>query len=289
MRVHVVGGSGFTGQYVVKELALRGHEVLALARSKAAAETVEAVGAEPVIGDLDDPASLVAAFQRGNPDGLINVASLGFGHAPAIVAAAEEAPFSRAVFVSTTALFTRLNASSKTVRRAAERSVEASDLDWTIIRPTMIYGTPGDRNIARLLRLLRRTPVMPVPGGGRRLQQPLHVEDLVHVIVAAFERDVAIGRAYDVAGPEPLALSELVRLGGRAVGREPRLLPIPLGPTVVAARLYERLSRSPRIKAEQLERLAEDKAFDIEDARRDLGFSPRSFRDGVAAEAAMLT
>jgi hypothetical protein len=51
---------------------------------------------------------------------------------------------------------------------------------------------------------------------------------------------------------------------------------------------YERFSRSPKIKAEQLERLAEDKAFDISDAARDLGYTPRPFADGIRAEAAAL-
>lgn len=288
MKVHVTGGSGFTGQFVIRELRQRGHAVYALARSDKAASVVEAAGAVPVSGDLDDPGSLVTAFENGSPDGLVNIASLGFGHAPAIVAAAEQAGLTRAVFVSTTALFTRLNASSKSVRGAAEQTVQSSDLDWTIIRPTMIYGTPGDRNIARLLQLLRRAPAVPVPGGGRRLQQPIHVEDLANVIVTAFERDVAIGKAYDVAGPEPLTLAELIRQGGQAVGGATRLVPVPLGPTIGAVRLYERVAKAPRIKAEQLERLAEDKAFDITDAVRDLDFSPRPFHEGVAAEAAML-
>lgn len=289
MKVHVTGGSGFTGPFVIRELVARGHDVHALARSTESARRVEDAGAIAVTGDLDDPPSVVRAFAASGADGLVNIASLGFGHAPTIIGAAEEAGLCRAVFVSTTALFTRLNASSKTVRRAAEDAVTSSSLDWTIIRPTMIYGTPHDRNIARLVRLLRRTPIMAVPGGGKKLQQPIHVDDLADVIVTAFERDVAIGKAYDVAGPEPLSLADLMRQAGRAGGREPRLVPVPLAPAIGLMRVYERLSSSPRIKAEQLERLAEDKAFNIDDARRDLDFSPRSFRDGVIAEAAMLS
>lgn len=289
MNVHVTGGSGFTGQFVIRELIDRGHVVHALARSREAARRVEEIGAVAVEGDLDDPPSLVAAFGAHGVEALVNVASLGFGHAPAIVEAAERADLRRAVFVSTTALFTRLDARSKSVRRAAEETVSSSSLDWTIVRPTMIYGTPDDRNIARLVRLLRRTPVIAVPGGGTKLQQPIHVEDLAKAIVEAVERDVAIHRAYDVAGPVPLTLVELIREAGSVVGRDPKLVPVPLGPAIRAMRLYERVSSSPRIKAEQLERLAEDKAVSIEAARRDLDFSPRPFRDGIAAEAAMLT
>ena len=289
MRVHVTGGSGFLGGRVVPLLIELGHEVTALARSAPAAERVAALGAAPVTGDLDDPASLDAAFSASRAQVLVNLASLGFGHAPAIVGAAEDAGLSRAVFVSTTSLFTRLNASSKAVRQSAEDTIRSSALEWTIIRPTMIYGAPGDRNMARLLGLLRRSPVVPLPGGGHRLQQPVHVDDLARAIVAAIDRPATVGRAYDLGGPEPLTLRQVIEQASAAVGRRRILAPVPLRPAVAAARLYERMAPNPRLKAEQLERLAEDKAFDISDARRDLDFDPRPFEAGIREEAALLT
>ena len=286
MKVHVTGGSGFLGGYVVPRLVAAGHDVTALARSAAAAERVLSLGARPLAGDLDDPASVDDAFAASEAGALVNLASLGFGHAPTIVAAAEEAGIDRAVFVSTTSLFTSLNARSKAVRRAAEETVMASSMAWTIVRPTMIYGAAGDRNMARLLRLVRRAPVVPVPGGGRGLQQPVHVDDLAAAIVAALPEPRAVGKAYDLAGPEPLTLRELILEAAAAVGRTVRLVPVPLRPAIIATRAYERLAPRPRLKAEQVERLAEDKVFDIGPARRDLGFAPRSFHDGIRQQAA---
>jgi uncharacterized protein YbjT (DUF2867 family) len=285
MRVLVTGGSGFTGGYVVSRLVAGGHDVLALARSEEAAARVEGLGATSVPGDLDDPASIDSAFTGSAADALVNVASLGQGHAPAIVAAAEDAGIRRAVFVSTTAIFTTLNAPSKVVRTAAEDAIRASGLDWTIIRPTMIYGAPGDRNLWRLLRLLRRTPIMPLPGGGDRLQQPVHVDDLAAAIVAAVETPAAVGRCYDVAGPEALAFRDLVEQAARSVGRFPRLVPVPAGPVLRVLDTLERSGRALPLKAEQVRRLLEDKAFDITDAQRDLGYDPRPFVAGILDEA----
>jgi uncharacterized protein YbjT (DUF2867 family) len=284
----MTGASGFLGGYVARHLIARGHAVSALARSEVAAARVAELGATPVPGDLDDPRSLDDAFAASGANALVNVASLGFGHASAIVAAAEEAGLKRAVFVSTTAVFTGLDASSKAVRLAAEETIRASALEWTIVRPTMIYGAPGDRNMARLLRLLRRSPFVPLPGGGHGLQQPVHVEDLAGAIVAAVEAPVAVGKAYDVAGPEPLTFRQVVQQASAAVERSPRLLSVPLRPAVSVARVYERMARRPRLTAEQLQRLGEHKAFDITAARRDLAFEPRPFATGVAEEAAML-
>ncbi len=288
MRLLVTGGSGFTGRHLVRAALDAGKEVCAVVRSVEAARTVEALGASAVPGDLDDPASLDAAFATP-ADALINIASLGFGHAPAIVAAAEDAGLRRAVFVSTTAVTTALPAASKRVRLAAEETVRQSALDWTILRPTMIYGAPGDRNLCRLLQLLKRTPVLPLPGGGRRLQQPVHVEDLAAALLAAVGTEHAISRTYVIAGPTAQPFRDLVLHAGNAVGRLPRLVSVPLRPTIALLRLYEQVAPRPRIKAEQLERLAEDKAFSIEAAERDLGYAPRSFLEGITAEAAALS
>ncbi len=239
-------------------------------------------------GDLDEPASLACAFAGAGADVLVNLASLGFGHGPTVIAAATDAGIRRAVFVSTTAIFTTLPAPSKAVRQAAESDLASSVLSWTIIRPTMIYGTPGDRNMVRLLKLVQRRSVVVVPGTGRGLQQPVHVDDVAMAISAAAERPATAGVAYDLAGPEPLTLDAVIAASAAALGRQPHIVHLPLGPTTAMVRAYERVARRPRLRGEQLARLAEDKVFDIGPARRDLGFEPRSFTEGIRAEAAML-
>ena len=288
MKLLVTGGSGFLGRYVLDEAARRGHQCVALARSDAAARIVTGHGAEPAHGDLGQPAGLGEVFAAARCDALVNLASLGFGHALVIMAAARAAGFGRGVFISTTAVTTRLPACTKQIRLDAEQLIRESGMKWTILRPAMIYGAPGDRNLSRLLTLLHRVPLVPVPGGGRHLQQPVHVVDLARAVLAAAERPAAAGITYDVAGPAPLTFTELLQMSARAVGSRARFVPVPLAPAVAAARCYERLGRHPRIRAEQLQRLAEDKAFAIDDAARDLGYAPRSFADGVLAEARAL-
>src|ERR1700691_2814373 len=298
MRLLVTGGSGVLGGYVLAEAARRGHACVALAPSPAAARTVAARDATPLAGDLDDGAALAGLFASAHCDALVNLASLGFGHAPAVVGAAVGAGVDRAVFVSTTAVTTALPARSRAVRLGAGESIRSSWLAWTILRPTMVYGAPGDRNLARLLALLaraRRTPlradlplVLPVPGGGRRLQQPVHVADLAGAVLTAVERPETAGSCYDVAGPESLTFAELLRASAAAVGCRVRLVPVPLAPVIALTRGYERVSRRPRIRAEQWQRLAEDKAFPIDAAARDLDYAPRPFTEGIRAEAAAL-
>jgi uncharacterized protein YbjT (DUF2867 family) len=288
MRLLVVGGSGFLGGYVLREAARRGHQILALARSPEAARAVAANGARPLSGDLDDTCHLDEAFAAARCDALVCVASLGYGHGPGIVAAAEDAGIPRAVFVSTTAVTTTLHPPTRQIRLAAEQQIRGCGLDWTILRPTMIYGAAGDRNLSRLLLRLSRAAVLPVPDTGKCLHQPVHVADVAAAVLASLQRSAAISSLYNVAGPEPLPFAALLRTCARAVGSKTRLVPIPLAPLVTLVRGYERVSRNPRIRVEQLLRLAEDKVFPIDAAIRDLGYAPRPFADGITDEARTL-
>lgn len=283
--VALAGGTGFTGRRVALRLARRGAPAVALVRPSGDASLLPA-GTTTRPGDLSDPAS-VERWLSGCRS-LVYCASMGFGHVPGVVDACLRAGVGRAVFVSTTAIFTSLPAPSKGVRQEAEAAVLRSALRWTIVRPTMIYGAPGDRNVERLLRAVARWPVIPVPGAGRSLVQPVHVDDLADAIVAAWANPSAAGRAYDLSGAAPLALADLIAAAGAAVGRRPVRLHLPLRPVAWALRAAERAGLRPRIRAEQVLRLAEDKAFPHAAAARDLGFAPRSFEDGVREEARLL-
>jgi uncharacterized protein YbjT (DUF2867 family) len=182
MKVFVTGGTGFTGSYVVPLLLKNGYEVRCLHRPGSTRSILAHPEIEWALGDLSDSQVLSAAMRGA--DALVNIASLGFGHADSIVRAANEARIPRAIFVSTTAIFTQLNAKSKQIRLSAETAIGNSGLKYTILRPTMIYGSPRDRNMWRLIRFMRYSPIVPVFGDGNSLQQPIYVGDVTQAIVS---------------------------------------------------------------------------------------------------------
>jgi uncharacterized protein YbjT (DUF2867 family) len=283
MRVAVTGATGFTGRRVVAELLLRGHEVTALVRPPAGrADHVVRI----VEGDLADQRALsrLLAPQQA----LVHVASLGFGHAEGVARAVEAAGVGRAVFFSSTALFTSLPAASRAARVDAEERVRALACAWTILRPTMIYGDEGDRNLSRLVRFMARSPVVPLPGGGRALVQPVHVEDLGRAAVDALTSTSAARRAYNLPGAEAAPLRELVLHVAALLGRRVILVPLPLRAAAALAGAWRRSGLPPRISAEQVLRLGEDKSFAFDDASRDFGYAPRGYREGLAEEVRRL-
>jgi nucleoside-diphosphate-sugar epimerase len=285
MTVAVAGATGFTGRRVAARLAAKGHALRCLVRATSDRSALPS-GGDVVTGDLGDAVSLAKCLERC--DSLVYTASMGFGHVPGVVAAAEKAGVRRAVFVSTTGIFTRLPAESKAVRVAAEETVRASGLAWTIVRPTMIYGAPGDRNMERLLRRVANARPVFVPGNGSALIQPVHVDDLADAIVAAFSSPAAERKSYDLSGAAPLSLDATIAAAAAAVGARRTKIHLPLSPVAVTLRLFETLRLPVPVKSEQVRRLSEDKAFAHDDAVRDFGFAPRTFQAGIAEEARLL-
>jgi nucleoside-diphosphate-sugar epimerase len=284
MKVFVTGATGFTGSRVVPLLLKSGYEVRCLYRASSDRSLLlrHQPEIEWVSGDVSDSQSLSAAMQ--GTDALVNIASLGFSHADSIIRAAQNAGLRRAIFISTTAIFTQLNANSKRVRVAAELAIETSGLEYTILRPTMIYGSPRDRNMWRLIRFVRYSPIVPVFGDGKYLQQPIHVDDVAQAVLSCLSNEKTIGRSYNIAGKYPLTYNEVVDTIARQMNKRAWKIHIPSKPVVSLLGLFERLRIPFPIKAEQVLRLNENKDFSYAEAQRDFGFSPLAFEEGIAIE-----
>ena len=260
----------------------KGFQVRCLIRNTSDLSPIPANQVELCEGDLDDYAGLVRAFD--GIDALVNVASLGFGHAPNVVSACTEAGCKRAIFISTTAIFTKLNAASKTTRLHAEDLIKKSGLQFTILRPTMIYGSARDRNLSRLIRFLRTSPFVFIPGTGEALQQPVHVCDVASTLANVVHNTLTYGNCYNIPGAAPLTFKEIINTISSLLGKRHYVFSIPTRPILKLMDMLESKSIQLPIKAEQVRRLEEDKAFTYEKASKDFGYSPMSFKDGIAKQ-----
>ncbi len=282
----VTGATGFTGRRTVPMLMAQGFKVRCLVRPQSDVGPLESLGVELVRGDLAVPGTLPAAF--AGADGLVSIAPLDTGHADALVAAAVAHEIKRAVFVSSTQIFTRLNPQSLATRLAAERRIADSGLWYTILRPTMIYGAAEDRNISRLIRYIKRWPVVFIPGPGTYLVQPIYVDDVARAIVDAYQEPRAVGNSYNIAGREPLRFNRLVDIIAGLLGRKILKVHLPSDQLVAVLQKAEAAGLPFFLRAEQLQRLNADKAFDYCAAARDFGFTALPFEEGARREIAAL-
>jgi nucleoside-diphosphate-sugar epimerase len=136
--------------------------------------------------------------------------------------------------------------------------------------------------VQRLAALLRRLPLVPLPGGGRALVQPIHQDDVTRCILASLDHGWTTAQTLVIAGHAPLPYAEFVRAIARAAGmRPPRIIPLPAA-FLMAATALTVLPGLPRIRAAEIRRLLEDKNFDIAPMRATLGIDPVTLDSGLA-------
>ena len=265
-------------------LLAQGHEVRCMVRvSSTGIRRLDPERVELVRGDAGSSEDLYRALF--GVEAMVHAA--GIEYAPQVVEAARRAGVGRLVVVGSTSVHSTYEFRSGPKLRM-ERLVRESGLEYTIVRPTMIYGSELDKNMHRLLRFLDRSPIFPIFGSGENLWQPVYHEDCARGIYEALVRPVAVGQSYDLPGAEPLTYLELVKTAAGALGKKPRVVRLPLEPVRRFLAAAEGLRLPLPIKSEQVLRLREDKAYPYEKARRELGYAPRPFREGIALEVARL-
>jgi nucleoside-diphosphate-sugar epimerase len=193
----------------------------------------------------------------------------------------------RVVVLSSTSRFTKDDSTDPEEQAIALRLTDAEarvrewaesrGVEWVILRPTLIYGLGRDKNIAEIARFIRRFGFFPVFGKANGLRQPIHAEDVAGACLAALHAPCAANRAYNISGGETLTYRNMVACVFSALGRRPRLLPVPLSAFRVAVALLRCLPRYRQWSAAMAERMSRDLVFDHAEAARDLGFKPRGF------------
>jgi nucleoside-diphosphate-sugar epimerase len=282
VKILVSGGTGLLGQGLLRVLRENGeHDVRCFVRRTSPVERLK--GLELAYGDAKDVDSIARAL-RGT-DAFVHIA--GLEHTPQVLKAMRRTTVERLVIVSSTSAHSRFEFRSAP-RLVNEALLVGSGLQWTVVRPSMIYGSELDHNMHKLLRFLDRSPVFPLFGSGENLWQPVYYEDLARGLYAVLTKSGTDDQIYDLPGPKPLTYLNLVRTAAGALGQSTRIVRIPAEPVRRALVLSERIGLPLPVSSEQVLRLREDKAYSYEKAREELGYAPRTFKEGITLEARRL-
>jgi len=239
MNVLVVGGSGFIGSALCRELKDRDHEVTALSRSPSSQDLPK--GVNKVMGNVREYDSIKEAFE--GKDAVYNLVALSPLFKPSggdkmhdlihrqgtehVVRAAEKHGVDRLVQMS--ALGADPDGPTAYIRSKgeAEEIVTESVLDYTIFRPSVVFGDGGE--FVSFTKLLAPPYVSALPGGGKTRFQPIWVGDLVPMLADAIDSEAHANQIYEIGGPDKLTLAEIARLIHQADGRSTTIVPVPMG------------------------------------------------------------
>lgn len=257
--VLVAGASGFLGKHLLTRLQARGHLVRGLCRRPPPASE------EPRLGwwaaDVTDPDRLAGAARDChvlvNLVGIAEESGQSFqavhcGGTRNLLAEARRAGVERFVFVSASGAHRGAARAFCRTKHEAEEEVRAADVPHVIFRPSVIYG-PHDHFTTALVTLLKRLPVFPVLGVGSLRLQPVAIEDVTDAFTQAVERPDVADRTFELAGPERLKFTKIVRIVARTLGLHRPVVNLPMPPTRMAVRLVERFGLPAPLTPQQLD------------------------------------
>jgi len=290
-RVLVTGASGFIASHLLPRLVSRGHRVRAMWRGREGPGRRSAPGVEWLEADVTKRGTLApAAFEC---DVVVHLAGCSSSESGAsvervnvagtrnILSAALEAKVARFVYVSALGASPAAGAYFRS-RFEAEDAVMASGLEYVILRPSVVYG-PSDHFVSAILRLLNGLPVFPMLGNGTFRLQPLAVEDMVDALTQCVERADVEGGFYELAGPDRISFTEIVRIIGDVAGCRRPILPLPGGLASLAARLIRTVGFPTPITRDQLDVLRWGSVLSgsLNPLRTVFRVKPLPFRDAV--------
>lgn len=285
MKYFIAGGASELGNRVVQGLTgkIDLQNITCLVRVTSDVSYLNTLGVNIKTGDITKPDTYMGILDAWTL--YIDMTHPKYYHKSIVTV--KEAGVKRAFFNTTTGIFSKYNEAAD-IYKVGESKIKSSGIEYTILRPSLIYRTDRDRNMTRLLKVLNKFPFFPVFGDGKCLMQPVYVQDLADGIVnAILSPEKTSGKEYNLCGPEAMAYIELLEIACWALGRKVRFIHIPHGIAVALAGFGEKLPGFP-ITREQVLRLLEDKKFDISLAVSELNYSPRNFSEGIKMEVSYL-
>ena len=287
MKVAVTGGTGFVGTAVVSELLQAGHEVSILSRKvpERLPEGIRHVVGSIVTGDgldallegTDAVIHLVGIIREAGANTFEAVHHQGTVN---VLLAASRADVRRYLHMS--AMGTSEGAVSKYHRSkwAGEVAVRASGLDWTIFRPSTIFG-PEDIFVNMLAGMMRKFPLMPVIGGGNNTMQPVYVKDVALAFRTALESDIHIGKTYELGGPDVLNLKQILATTSQVLNLKRLFISIPLWVVSPVVKIAQLFNIPLPVTSDQLIMLGEDNIRTGGDPVEELGIQWTGFDEGI--------
>lgn len=285
MRILVVGAGGFIGRQILAQSLASGHEVVGVARSTAALAdafpqaTFIAIDLANALRPEDWHDHLFGVDAIVNAAGILRGPEMFAVHAEmprALYAAAEAAAIKQIVLISAISARVDVETDYSVSKLAGEAILRSADLEWTILRPSLVYGD-GSYGGTSLMRGLAGLPwFVPLPGSGDFAFTPIHVRDLARTVLIACEKGLSPCQTIEPVGPESISLKSLLACYRSWLGfGRPRFLRVPMPIMRLLGRIGDLFGDGP-IASNSLVQMVAGNAGDSVAFARAVGFTPRA-------------
>jgi NADH dehydrogenase len=284
----VTGGAGVMGRRLCAGLRERGFPVRVLDRAGSA---LPGLDVDLRAGDITDPASLRGVFDGVQtvyhlaavilPDDESLFESVNVEGTRNVLEAAAAAGAQHFIHVSSASVVYPHSTRYSRSKREGERLVRGQQaMQWTIVRPTLVYDENGGLEFMRFYAYLDRFPIVPFIGRGRARKRPVHTEDIMAGLIAIAGNPKTYGKVYALSGGEPISIWDLGKLMLEHRGRQRPFLPIPVPVCRLLARGLARVMRNPPLTWQMIAGITQDADLDPSDATADFGYRPMGVREG---------
>ena len=287
--IYIAGGTSFLGKKVIKKLLAEGIRVKCLFRSEAAKSKLADTGEDfknqldLAGGNLDSPDSLVHSLKDAQRAVyMVRLEYVDFVRN--FLGAALKCGLKQVIFVSSTTTMLPTENKYKTLKLEAEELIKKSGLNYTILRPAMIYGGKEDNNFFKMLSFIKKKGFFVIFGSGKNLIQPVHVDDVSSAVFKVLDNPAVRNKTYVICGKEALQYNEMLQIVRNTLERNFRIIKLPIGASKFAVNIYKKIVKKSDFNSDQVERMKINKAYSYEEAAKDFGFAPMSFMEGIKKE-----
>lgn len=312
-KILVTGATGFTGSNLCRRLMHSGEQVVAFVRPGPQVKWLKTMGVECRLVDIKDPDSIARQFY--DIDRVYHIAAayrtehadreeffqVNVEATRCLLKLAKKNGVKRFVHCSTVGVQGEIceppaderyrfapgdhYQESKKDGELLALQYAAEGLPVSVVRPVGIYG-PGDTRFLKLFKPISKKLFVMI-GSGRSLYHMTYIDDLVDGFILAGTRPEAVGEVFTIGGERYTTLRELVDTIADVLGKPRPFLRVPYQPVYVASVLCDRLCRplgiAPPLYPRRVEFFKKSRAFNIEKAKRLLGYRPRfSLAEGLA-------
>ncbi len=282
----LIGVTGFLGPVVLEKLLEKKHSVKCLVRPDSSRIKLEEVanrkGRELSFstGTLQSEDSIFNSIKDVNA--VIYLVDLKNTYlVKNFLQTARRTSLKRVVFISSTTVLLPMKNKVKESKINSENLIKKSNLDYTILRPTMIYGSEDDENFSKMIRFIKMRGFFITFGSGENLIQPIHIEDVADAAVNVLENSKTYKKTYEICGKEPLKYNQMLKIVRNKMKKQFIIIKLPISLSKFLVSIYSKISKNSALTPDQIERMRINKSYSYKQAEVDFNFSPISFENSI--------